>query len=333
MRSRLGGRLEPLSRVNLVLHEGRGELCTVSQADTVHAHRRCASGAPRWSAAPRPARRCCGCSTPRSPTARLQPALQRARAARRRSAGGHAARRRSRSGPQAAAGRRLRARAVRAARPAARREHLGGVLPAARAAWSAPAARPGSFPLAPGGARASWSRRWRARWPRRRRRTSAPWPGRPRDGRDARAPRARPVETGAGRRGQWRAYPRRAGHLGSRRGRRRHEARLRLRRGLARDARAARRQGRQRRRDDPRARRRAGAGGLHDHHRGLRRLHARRPRGARGPRGAGGRGARHVWRSEPASGSATRRIRCSSRCARARASRCRACSTPSSTSA
>jgi DNA repair protein RecO (recombination protein O) len=38
VRSRLGGRLEPLSRVRLVLHRGRGELCTVSQADTVHAH-------------------------------------------------------------------------------------------------------------------------------------------------------------------------------------------------------------------------------------------------------------------------------------------------------
>jgi DNA repair protein RecO (recombination protein O) len=38
VRSRLGGRLDPLRRVRLVLHEGRGELCTVSQADTVHAH-------------------------------------------------------------------------------------------------------------------------------------------------------------------------------------------------------------------------------------------------------------------------------------------------------
>jgi DNA repair protein RecO (recombination protein O) len=38
VRSRLGGRLEPLSRVRLVLHQGRGELCTVSQADTVHPH-------------------------------------------------------------------------------------------------------------------------------------------------------------------------------------------------------------------------------------------------------------------------------------------------------
>jgi DNA repair protein RecO (recombination protein O) len=38
VRSRLGGRLEPLSRVTLVLHEGRGELCTVTQVDTVNAH-------------------------------------------------------------------------------------------------------------------------------------------------------------------------------------------------------------------------------------------------------------------------------------------------------
>ena len=38
LRSRLGGRLEPLMRVRLVLHEGRGELCTVTQVDTVHAY-------------------------------------------------------------------------------------------------------------------------------------------------------------------------------------------------------------------------------------------------------------------------------------------------------
>ena len=36
--SRFGGRLEPLFRVKLVLHEGRGDLCTVSSAETVHAH-------------------------------------------------------------------------------------------------------------------------------------------------------------------------------------------------------------------------------------------------------------------------------------------------------
>jgi DNA repair protein RecO (recombination protein O) len=38
VRSRFGGRLEPLFRVNLVLHEGRGELCTVTSASTVSAH-------------------------------------------------------------------------------------------------------------------------------------------------------------------------------------------------------------------------------------------------------------------------------------------------------
>ncbi len=38
VRSRLGGRLEPLARVKLVMHEGRGELCTVTAVDTVHAH-------------------------------------------------------------------------------------------------------------------------------------------------------------------------------------------------------------------------------------------------------------------------------------------------------
>lgn len=39
-RSRFGGRLEPFSRVALVLHEGRSELLTVTGADTVAAHAR-----------------------------------------------------------------------------------------------------------------------------------------------------------------------------------------------------------------------------------------------------------------------------------------------------
>ncbi|MDP8944234.1 MAG: DNA repair protein RecO, partial [Actinomycetota bacterium] len=38
VRSRFGGRLEPFFRVALVLHEGRGELCTVTSAQTVHGH-------------------------------------------------------------------------------------------------------------------------------------------------------------------------------------------------------------------------------------------------------------------------------------------------------
>jgi DNA repair protein RecO (recombination protein O) len=37
-KSRFGGRLEPLFRVGLVLHEGRGDLHTVTSAQTVHAH-------------------------------------------------------------------------------------------------------------------------------------------------------------------------------------------------------------------------------------------------------------------------------------------------------
>jgi DNA repair protein RecO (recombination protein O) len=37
-KSRFGGRLEPLFRVALVLHEGRGDLHTVTSAQTVHAH-------------------------------------------------------------------------------------------------------------------------------------------------------------------------------------------------------------------------------------------------------------------------------------------------------
>src|SRR3954466_9123937 len=37
-KSRPGGRLEPFARVNLILRQGRGDLCTVTGADTVHAH-------------------------------------------------------------------------------------------------------------------------------------------------------------------------------------------------------------------------------------------------------------------------------------------------------
>ena len=38
IKSRFGGRLEPLFRVDLLLHEGRGELYTVTSVDTVDAH-------------------------------------------------------------------------------------------------------------------------------------------------------------------------------------------------------------------------------------------------------------------------------------------------------
>jgi DNA repair protein RecO (recombination protein O) len=35
VKTRFGGRLEPLFRVNLILHEGRGDLCTITSAETV----------------------------------------------------------------------------------------------------------------------------------------------------------------------------------------------------------------------------------------------------------------------------------------------------------
>ena len=38
VKSRLGGRIEPFARVDLILREGRGDLCTITGADTVHAH-------------------------------------------------------------------------------------------------------------------------------------------------------------------------------------------------------------------------------------------------------------------------------------------------------
>src|SRR6202142_4711914 len=39
-RSRFGGRLEPFTRVRLICHEGRGELLTVTAAETLDAHAR-----------------------------------------------------------------------------------------------------------------------------------------------------------------------------------------------------------------------------------------------------------------------------------------------------
>ena len=108
---------------------------------------------------------------------------------------------------------------------------------------------------------------------------------------------------------------------------------LRLLRGLARHARPARRQGRERRRDDARAGRRARPGRLHDHHRGLRRLHEGRPGGARGHGRAGRRGARAARGAGRQEARRHRRPAARLASARAPASRCRACSTRSSTSA
>ena len=38
VKSRFGGRLEPMARSELILREGRGDLCTVQSADTIDAH-------------------------------------------------------------------------------------------------------------------------------------------------------------------------------------------------------------------------------------------------------------------------------------------------------
>ena len=52
-RSRFGGRLEPFFRLDLVLHEGRGELCTVTSASTVEGHAELRSSGPALGAAAR----------------------------------------------------------------------------------------------------------------------------------------------------------------------------------------------------------------------------------------------------------------------------------------
>jgi DNA repair protein RecO (recombination protein O) len=52
-RSRFGGRLEPFFRLDLVLHEGRGELATVTSAHTVAAHPSLRSSGPSLMAAAR----------------------------------------------------------------------------------------------------------------------------------------------------------------------------------------------------------------------------------------------------------------------------------------
>ena len=52
-RSRFGGRLEPFFRLDLVLHEGRGELMTVTSAHTVAAHPNLRADGPALGAAAR----------------------------------------------------------------------------------------------------------------------------------------------------------------------------------------------------------------------------------------------------------------------------------------
>ena len=52
-RSRFGGRLEPFFRLDLVLHEGRGELLTVTNVSTVDGYPRLRSSAPALNAGAR----------------------------------------------------------------------------------------------------------------------------------------------------------------------------------------------------------------------------------------------------------------------------------------
>src|SRR6476619_230265 len=52
-RSRFGGRLEPFFRLDLVLHEGRGDLMTVTSAATVAAHPDLRDNGPALGAAAR----------------------------------------------------------------------------------------------------------------------------------------------------------------------------------------------------------------------------------------------------------------------------------------
>ncbi|HZO36511.1 MAG TPA: DNA repair protein RecO [Solirubrobacteraceae bacterium] len=52
-RSRFGGRLEPFSRVALILHEGRSDLLTVTAADSVRTHARLRENGPALDAAAR----------------------------------------------------------------------------------------------------------------------------------------------------------------------------------------------------------------------------------------------------------------------------------------
>jgi DNA repair protein RecO (recombination protein O) len=52
-RSRFGGRLEPFFRLDLILHEGRGELLTVTNVSTVEGYPRLRSSAPALNAGAR----------------------------------------------------------------------------------------------------------------------------------------------------------------------------------------------------------------------------------------------------------------------------------------
>ena len=162
-RSRFGGRLEPFFRLDLILHEGRGELLTVTNVATVDGYPRLrSSGAGARRRRPRLRRGAAPARLAEAEPARLQPALplpRRCSTTRRRGARGRRARDGARLPAEAGAGGRLRPRAgllraLRRGRPPGRllgRRGRGRLRrPARRAPSRSPRRRT-----------ASWSRRSR----------------------------------------------------------------------------------------------------------------------------------------------------------------------------
>ena len=171
-RSRFGGRLEPFFRLQLDLHEGRGELLTVTGAQTVEALSAPARGRPRARRRRARVRRGrAAVRDRRAPSGRVQPALPPPVAAGRGASRGPAsgARGRARVPAEAdarrgsrAAARRLRdLRRARAPRRLLRRRRRSRVR----------RLRGRSFPLEPHAYGFMTGRSGR-RWPRRRRRPS-----------------------------------------------------------------------------------------------------------------------------------------------------------------
>ena len=279
-RSRFGGRLEPFFRVNLLLYEGRSDLLTVTGAETVAAYPRLREDAGALDGAARACEAVARVFDDGDPHAGVYHLLANELALLDREPG--------RAGRANALAFRVKlllaagfAPQLAACASCGAQEHLvgfsgaaGGVVCTACEA-NAFAARPGG-PRLPRGRPRATPRRGAGRPPARAR------AGRAGDPRNPRVPRARTAA--AGRRRALRIREPNGRHRG--RGRiaadGRREVGVRLRRGLEGHARAARRQGRQRRRDDPRPRRRQGPRGLHHHHRGVRGLHEGGPGGARG---------------------------------------------------
>ena len=191
-KSRFGGRLEPFFRLDLLLHEGRGELLTVTQAATVDGYPRLrASGAALTAGRPRLRRGAAAARLGRAQPARLQPALPLPGAAR-RPRGARRRRRCRRRSPSASSSRSPPASRPSSApaRAAARREHLVGFSGAAGGVVCA-SCEAGSFPLSEEAHRfmVDSIARPLAEAPEAGERRAAP--GRAGDRRDAGAPRAR----------------------------------------------------------------------------------------------------------------------------------------------